>query len=279
MLLGSLAFSVMAALTHALGDTFDWRLIASVRTFLAMSFAAGLTLAAGQKLVFFRPGTLWVRSIAGSVSLVCTFYALTKLPVADVLTLTNVFPIWVAMLSWPVLGELPGKEAWGAIAIAMAGVALVEKPHLDSEGLPGLLALVSSFSTAISMLGLHRLQAVDPRAIVTHFSAVALAVCIASLALFPNPDTFSLTAGDVAMLLGVGIAATIGQVFLTKAFAAGPPARVSVVALTQVVFAMGFDIVLWHHAFSLTTLAGMALVMAPVAWLLFSQSRLPRFSE
>jgi len=77
----------------------------------------------------------------------------------------------------------------------------------------------------------------------------------------------------------VGIAATIGQVFLTKAFAAGPPARVSVVALTQVVFAMGFDIVLWHHAFSLTTLAGMARVMAPVAWLLFSQSRLPGFSE
>jgi drug/metabolite transporter (DMT)-like permease len=273
MLFGAIAFSVMAALTHALGETCDWRIIAAIRTGLALLFATLLTLHSGEKLVVWRPRTLWIRSIAGSVSLVCTFFALTRLPVADVLTLTNVFPIWVALLSWPLLGELPAREAWIAIAVALMGVVLVEQPHLDDDRLPALLALLSSFSTAISMLGLHRLQGVDPRAIVAHFSAVALIVCLTSLAIFPNTALASshFDNRSLVMLLGVGLMATIGQLFLTKAFAAGPPAKVSVVALTQVGFAMLFDVLVWHHEFSAMTLVGMVLVMAPTAWLVVSQ--------
>jgi drug/metabolite transporter (DMT)-like permease len=41
------------------------------------------------------------------VSLVCGFYALARMPVADVLTLTNMFPVWVAVLSWPILRIVP----------------------------------------------------------------------------------------------------------------------------------------------------------------------------
>ncbi len=275
MLFGAMAFSVMAALTHALGETCDWQIIAAIRTGLALVFATVLTLQAGKRLVVWQPRTLWIRSIAGSVSLVCTFFALTRLPVADVLTLTNVFPIWVALLSWPLLGEIPAKEAWIAIAVALVGVVLVEQPHLDDDKWPALLALLSSVSTAISMLGLHRLQGVDPRAIVAHFSAVALIVCLASLAIFPNTALARshFDNNSLAMLLGVGLTATIGQLFLTKAFAAGPPAKVSVVALTQVGFAMIFDAVVWRHSFSAITLLGMVLVMAPTAWLVVSQGR------
>ena len=268
-------FRSWRALTHALGETCDWQIIAAIRTGLALIFATLLTLHAGARLVVWRPRTLWIRSIAGSVSLVCTFFALTRLPVADVLTLTNVFPIWVAILSWPLVGEVPAKETWMAITVALIGVVLVEQPHLDDDKLPALLALLSSFSTAISMLGLHRLHNVDPRAIVAHFSAVALIVCLASLAIFPNTalasSHFDYT--SLTMLLGVGLSATIGQLFLTKAFAAGPPAKVSVVALTQVGFAMIFDAVVWRHSFSVITLVGMVLVMAPTAWLVVSQGR------
>jgi len=278
MLFGAMAFSVMAALIHALGPRFDWQVIAATRAGLSFVLAAGLTLHAGSKLVLWNPRTLWVRSIFGSISMICTFFALTRLPVADVLTLTNVFPVWVAVLSWPLLGELPGREAWIAIAIALVGVVLVQQPHMHTARLPAMVALGSSFCTAISMLGLHRMQGVDPRAIVTHFSGVAFFACLASWWIFPNQAIAS--DGDITfqgssllMLLAVGIFATTGQIFLTKAFAAGPPAKVSVVALTQVGFGMLFDILVWQHAFHWTTLLGMALVTAPTAWLLISQGR------
>jgi drug/metabolite transporter (DMT)-like permease len=111
---------------------------------------------------------------------------------------------------------------------------------------------------------------IDPRAIVVHFSAVALLFCLASLFLFDRaPDLPGVLAGPAPwMLLGVGLTATAGQLLLTRAFAAGPPARVSVIALTQVVFAMAFDVFLWERSFNPLTLVGIVLVLAPTGWLM-----------
>jgi drug/metabolite transporter (DMT)-like permease len=276
MLAGSLAFSAMAALARGLEGRCDWELVATVRAGLACLFATILTLRAGAKLVFFRPRILWLRSIAGTVSMICTFYPLLHLPISDVLTLTNMFPIWVALLSWPLAGERPTADAWIAIAIGLVGVLLVAQPHFaQDEPFPAMVALLASFSTAVAMLGLHRLKAVDPRAIVAHFSGVAFVTCLTILLLDPTDSwgNAKLETTTLLMLGSVGVCATVGQLFLTKAFAAGPPARVSVVALTQVGFAMLFDMVFWNRSFGLLSLLGTALVIAPTGWLLFTQRR------
>jgi drug/metabolite transporter (DMT)-like permease len=276
MLLGSLAFSVMATLAHALAGQCDWELVATVRAGLALLFSAGLALEAGAKLVFLRPRVLWMRSLAGTMSLVCTFYALPRLPISDVLTLTNMFPLWVALLSWPVLGARPTVSTWVAIVVGIAGVVLVTQPHVaEARLLPAGVAVAASLSTSVAMLGLHRLGGVDPRAIVAHFSGVSLAVCLAILALDPAESLAEshFEPASLALLGGVGVCATIGQLFLTKAFSTGTPARVSVVALSQVVFAMIFDAVIWRYEFGALSLFGIALVMAPTAWLLLAPRR------
>src|SRR5439155_4976610 len=69
------------------------------------------------------------------------------------------------------------------------------------------------------------------------------------------------------MLLGVGGTATLGQLLLTRAFTSGPPAKISVIGLTQIVFAMGLEIVVEDRSFNAATLFGMGLVIVPSAWL------------
>lgn len=281
MLTGAFAFACMAALAHGLHARCDWQTIALARAALAMVFAAALARAAGVRLVLWRPRTLWIRSIAGSISMLCTFYALPRLPVGDVLTLSNVFPVWVALLSWPVLHEKPSGAVWLAIACALAGVALVafveqpQQPHLEPENVAALIVLAGSFSTAVAMIGLHRLAEVDVRAVVVHFSGVAALFCVAALAFFPTTHTSGSLrdATTLLMLLGVGVAATVGQLFLTKAFAAGNPAKVSVVALAQIAFAILFDVVFWGRPLTAVTLAGTALVVCPTAWLMWKESQ------
>lgn len=277
MLCAALAFAAMGTLGHASAKYCDWRVVALARTSLALFFALLLAAAARARLAIWQPRTLWVRSLAGSVSLVCTFYALSRLPVADVLTLTNIFPIWVALLSWPLLGAWPSRPTWIAVASGVAGVILIQQPHW-AEARPDrverlfatLAALVASFSSAMAMIGLHRVRGVDIRAIVVHFSAVATVVCLALLFL-PGERLIrdsGLSGAAWAMLLGVGVSATIGQVFLTKAFSAGPPARISVIGLSQVGFGMCFDMLFWGRTFDASTLLGMTLLVAPTAWLL-----------
>jgi drug/metabolite transporter (DMT)-like permease len=101
---------------------------------------------------------------------------------------------------------------------------------------------------------------------------VALAFCLVALCLPPAPAAFDSSADvlpiTLGVLLAVGISATVGQLFLTKAFAVGPPARVSVVALSQVVFGVAFDLWLWQRTLELMTLLGILLVMIPTVWVL-----------
>ncbi|HEX5105597.1 MAG TPA: DMT family transporter [Pirellulaceae bacterium] len=280
MLLGAASFSVMAALTAGLRDQCDWQWIAIARTGLAMIFAASLAVGGGARLVFFRPARLWMRSLAGSISLVCGFYAMTHYPVSEVLTLTNMFPLWVAVLSWPLLGQSPPLDIWPAMLVSLVGIVLMQQPDFQGHStyLPIGAAVVSSLTSAVAMIGLHQIKQIDPRAIVAHFSAVALAASVAALFVFPTSRPLALDLKTGGLLLGVGVSATIGQLFLTKAFAAGPPARVSVVALAQVGFTMLLEIAFWHRPFGMLTLVGIALVVAPTAWTLLRSAGRPRLA-
>jgi len=294
MLCGATSFAVMAALTRALRDECDWQWIAIARTGLAMVFAATLAAGGGAKLVFFRPRKLWMRSLAGSVSLVCGFYAMTHYPVSEVLTLTNMFPLWVAVLSWPLLGESPPLDVWPAVIIGVFGIVLMQQPEFAAtagmlpgadklpsfaDRLPGYIAIgaaiISSFTSAIALIGLHQVKELDPRAIVAHFSAVALAACVAALFVFPTTRPIVFEPKTLVLLVGVGLSATIGQLFLTKAFAAGPPARISVVGLAQVGITMLLEMAFWQRSFGGLTLLGIALVIAPTAWTLLRSGNRP----
>jgi drug/metabolite transporter (DMT)-like permease len=268
MLSGAASFAVMAVLAVSLKDQVDWQWIAIARTGLAMTFAALMAIAARKQLVFLRPRKLWMRSIAGSISLVCGFYAMTHYPVSEVLTLTNMFPLWVAILSLPLLGEWPSVDVWPAVLIGLVGVVLIQQPQFGGGQVAVAAAILSSFTSAVALIGLHQVRELDPRAVVVHFSGVALACCVAALWVFPTTRQLSLDLRTVMLLLGVGVSATIGQLLLTMAFAAGPPARISVVGLSQVGFTMLLEMAIWHRSFSGVTLVGIGLVIAPTAWTL-----------
>jgi drug/metabolite transporter (DMT)-like permease len=275
MLLSSLAFAVMVACAHALRSQCDWQVIVLVRAALQLAFALVLAWLGGVRLAFWPPRQLWVRSVGGSIAMVCQFYAYTRLPMADVLTLANMFPIWVALLSWPLVRRVPSASVWLAAVTGILGVVLIQQPRLADGSLAAGLALASSVFTAVAMIALHQLRDLDARAVIVHFSAVALVFCFAALFLFDRPyaafDVWDAPA--LLLLLGVGTAAVTGQLLLTKAYALGDAARVSVVGLTQIVFALAFDVLLFEHTFDAVALLGMALVVTPTAWLMLARER------
>ncbi len=275
MLCGCVSFAWMSKFAHFLGPTCDWRLIALSRSFLAFTFAFALARLCGARLVLWRPGILWVRSCAGSISLLCTFFALTCLPTSEVLTLTNTFPIWVAVLSWPLLQERPSLSVWLSASCGVLGIVLMQGPRFDSGDygrIAALLALGAAFCSAVAMLGLNRLKGIEPWAIVAHFSAVATLFVLVSCFTCTPPSFQQISEGNnLLLLLGVGITATVGQLCLTYAFTRGEPAKVSVIGLSQVVFAVGLDLCFDPAPFHEMTLAGMALVVAPTAWVMMSR--------
>ncbi len=268
MLCGALAFATMGAFTFALGGRCHWLLIALVRAVFMFGLSVLLARARGIRLVVWEPRTLWVRSLAGSFSLVCNFYALTKLPVADVLTLTNTYPLWIILLTAVVMNLPPTFAEVVGVLSGLAGVALIQQPHLGGDGLAAGVALLSSVSTAVAMLGLHRLRHIQAPAIVAHFAGVASLVALIGIGLFLRHGSFGPRVGAPLtwlLLLGVAVSGTIGQFCLTKAYTDGAPNEVSIVALSQVIFALGFDVLIWGRTLTAWSLLGFALVLGPTA--------------
>jgi drug/metabolite transporter (DMT)-like permease len=273
MLLSAVAFSVMAICTRALAPTCNWQVIAIFRTGLAMLFAALLAYRAGARFVVFKPDILWMRSLAGSISLICGFYAMTHHHVSDVVVLANMYPLWVAVLSWPLLGEIPPIEVWVAILLCIGGLCLMQPPTAIDGQWAYAAAVLSSFTSGIALIGLHQLKDLDPRAIVTHFSGVALIMSIvASVAVEPTKP-YEFDWQTVLLLVGVGASATVGQLLLTKAFTAGNAARVSVIGLSQVAIVMLLEWLIWGRTFTPQTLCGMALVVAPTGWMMLRRGK------
>jgi drug/metabolite transporter (DMT)-like permease len=293
MLSGCFWFSVMGLSAHALGPLCDWQVVAVARSALATVFAFLAACVVGARLAFLGPRVLWIRSIAGSCSMVATFYALTRLPVSDVLTLQNTSPIWVALLSWPLAGERPTWAVWGAVACSVTGVVLTQQPDLLFGGgvtaaadqplylglsLPAWSALAASVFTACAMLGLNRIGGVSSLGVVVHFSGVATIFCGMAYFLFDHTTGIDRLRDPevLGLLLVVGATATVGQIFLTLAFRSGSPTKVSVVGLSQVVMVMLFEAAIGWKTVTATTIVGTALVLGPTAWLMARETQKTR---
>jgi drug/metabolite transporter (DMT)-like permease len=129
------------------------------------------------------------------------------------------------------------------------------------------------------MLGLNRLQHLDARAIVVHFSGVA-SLATGLFTLVTHRADYSAQLSDppvLFLLLSVGLAGVAGQIGMTRAFAQGQASRISVIALSQILFGLGFDMLFWQRAVNAVSLFGMALVIVPAGWLILG--RTPRESQ
>ncbi|MGH9803210.1 MAG: DMT family transporter [Blastocatellia bacterium] len=274
MLWASLAFAIMAAVSHLVGERCDWQLVVVARAAVAFVFAFIIAKLFNVKLVLFGSRTLWVRSLAGSTGMIFNFYALAHLPVSDTLTLMNTAPIWVTLLLWLVFKQRPTAGISLAVLVSVIGIALIQRPHFQNGKFACLMALCGAFCVSIAMLGLNRLQHIDPRAIVVHFSGVA-SIATTLFLLLTNRKDYSAQLSDkyvLSLLILVGLAGVAGQIGMTMAFAKGHASQISVVALSQILFGLIFDVIFRNHAVNALSLLGMVMVIVPTAWLILSKT-------
>ena len=283
MLIGSIFFAAMGLFTESLANEYSFAWIAAIRSAIATVLAATLVIYHRASFAVFRPASLWMRSLAGCAAMLCIFFAMTHFDVAVVLSLTSMYPIWVAVLGWPLLGHWPTRDTWIALAISTAGMWLIYSSatggsfdiHRHAHYMPQVaipLAALASMLSAVALIGLHRVKELDPRAVVTHFSAVSTAICFLAWTVFPQGQLYTPRGIDSSWrLLAVGVTAMFGQLFLTKAFSAGRPARISVIGLSQVAVAAGYKWVVEGHVPSTVGCIGMLMVLGATTWVMLRQ--------
>jgi drug/metabolite transporter (DMT)-like permease len=284
MLASAFTFATMSACAHGLKDRCDWRMVIIARSGLAFLFTLIIARVQQAPLVWPGPKTLWMRSIAGSLGMLCAFYTLTHMPISGAMTLQNSYPFWIALLSWPILGIRPSRTVWIALLCGIIGVALIAQTysdpsaHFDNQEFATVIAILASVLTSIVMFGLHHLAHVHPLAIAVHFAGIATVTCIGYtwLTSWSKPVSWAGAAEPMTLLLlfAVGALATLGQILMTSAFQKGQPDRLSTIALSQSVFALVYDCLIWQHPLSVGLVFGMVLILTPACWLAAHRPRI-----
>lgn len=274
MLLSALCFASMGALSHDVAACSDWLGVVFARAFTNFLFVAGLALVTSKPLVVFSaPKHLWIRSITGTCSMLGTFYAYTHLPVAESISITNTTPIWMALLVYCVTRAGLSPSIWAGVASGTIGVVLVQQPQFEQAGFAILVGLGGALFGAIAVYNLHLVKKLHPTTIVAHFSMIASTVSfIAMLLSFcVVPREADWTWQVLVKLVGVGALGTVGQLSMTRGFMAGDPTINAIVALAQVAFGVGFDILIWDRSFDMASIIGIILITSPTVFFVAEQ--------
>jgi len=268
MSVSALLFAGMNLTAHVAGAHVPWSHIATTRA--AVGVVVAVAVARARRVPFITRATpaMWLRSIFGTISMVCTFFALASphLPLGDAVTLVSLSPLFVAVLAPLVLRERSGRRILLALPISVAGVLLVLRPPVlfggaaaDPQALfPGAVALTSSLSAAFAMMMLRRIgDRETPESVVFHFSATAAAfLFVVSLPTLSAPS-----ARDAAAMAAAGLCGGLGQIAMTRAYALEKAARVGPFTYISVVASTVLGAIGLHEWPSGAAILGMALVI------------------
>ena len=169
-----------------------WPEVAASRALFGALTAASVGALRGKSLRVVHQRAAWMRSLFGTTALLIGFYAVStqSVPLGDIVTLGATSPVFIALLSAPLLGEHVGGRVWVSVPLAFAGVALVVQPSLHVALPIAGVVTVGAFASALAMIWLRKLGPGESgEAVVLHFSLVSAgAALLLSLPVLRAPD-------------------------------------------------------------------------------------------
>jgi drug/metabolite transporter (DMT)-like permease len=206
-----------------------------------------------------RLGGHVLRAAFGLTAMYCFFFALARLHLAEAMLLNYSTPLFIPLIAWAWLGERPPGAVWLAVAVGFAGVALILKPGFGLLTWAGLVGLLAGLFAALAMTNIRRISETEPVSrIVLYFALLGTAVSA-----LPLPWAWQTPSWhDAGLMLGAGLFATLGQLWLTRAYSLAPAARVGSLVYSAVVFAALLGWLLWDERPDLLSVLGMLLVVA-----------------
>ncbi len=234
ILVTEVMFAVMRIATRwGADDASGWE-IGGVRFLGGALVAYGLGRARGVPLKVGDQKNAWLRSIFGTLNASAVFLALgsKRIAVGDTTTLTATAPLFVALLSGPVLGERVSPRVVAGATLGFVGVTILSGPALHVSGDLALALLLGAFSYALAILRLRRMGPHESsEAIALHMSLVAgVTMLLISLPRFVLPTPRAL--GAIALAAAAG---GLGQITMSRAYGLGRAANLSAVSYSGVV--------------------------------------------
>lgn len=259
--LAELAFAIMRVATRAGAGDLPWAEIGAARFFGGAIVAIVSARLNHKALVVGDRKNAWLRAAFGTGGALTLFYALgeNRIAVGDATTLYATSPLWVAVLSGPVLREKVSPAVWGGVVLGFAGVAVLMGANLSWGGPVGALVLVGALSYALALLRLRRLGPHESsEAIALHMSLFAGV----TLLLVALPHLRPVRPSAYWPLGVAALSGGLGQVFVGRAYARAEASRLAAFGYMGIVFTYLLEVVLFARTPQWHQVLGALMVMA-----------------
>ncbi|HSP98756.1 MAG TPA: DMT family transporter [Candidatus Dormibacteraeota bacterium] len=262
ILCGSVLLGAMAVAVRVATRTMDAGQVAFAR-FLG-SFLILLALRGGRSL---RPrGTVppvLLRGLFGGGAILLYYRAIESAGAGLATLLHCTYPIWTTVIATTVLGERFDARLAAALALFIAGIAVVVAPGADlsqATTIGSLYALTASMLAGAAVSTARQLRAVESAYLVTtYFMAVGAALTAPALLRGLPPISGQL----VVILMIIVLTSVAGQLLLHLGLGFAPAIQASLAAATAVVSATAFaGLLLGEHLDPHTLLGAGVLVVA-----------------
>lgn len=270
----ALGFAVMFALLKAAGPRFPTVQLVFFRSaFAFLPFLPVFVRSGVAALRTRRPGIHALRALFGVTSMACNFYALVRIPLADLTATQFAMPLFLTLLSMPLLGESVGWRRLTATAVGFVGVLLILRPGGEGVDWVYLVALTGAFLYALVAVTIRRLGTTDPA--ITTFFYFTLACTLSSGLLLPFVWVTP-TAAELLLLVLAGVAGGLAQYAMVDAYRHAPATIVAPFDYTQIVWATLFGIMLFAEIPDGWVIAGALVVAGSGLYIWHRESTLAR---
>lgn len=227
-----------------------------------------------------HPGLLRTRSpklqIARSLLLVgstaLNFLGLRWLQLDEALSIIFTFPLLVAIISGPMLGEWIGWRRWTAIGFGFVGVLLITRPGLGGMHPAALFTFGATICYGFYAVITRIVSRVD-----SNQTSLFYANFIGALVMLPViPVVWQPPVDWVVALLMVmiGVLGSTGHYFLIAGHKLAPASVLSPFVYTQLIWVIIFGYLVFGQVPNSWTIAGAAIVIASGLYLLYRERKL-----
>ncbi|MBD8924964.1 MAG: DMT family transporter [[Eubacterium] rectale] len=213
----------------------------------------------GFKIKKSRWRDLFLRSFFGTMGLICNFYAVDRLAIADANILNKLSPFFAIIMSYFILKEKANKTEWLCVVVAFIGALFVVKPSMDMQFVNAMIGMLGGFGAGVAYTFVRKLGKAGERGpvIVMCFSVFSCIVTAPFLIIGAKPMSLY----QIVMLLLAGAAATGGQLSITKAYTKAPAKEISVFDYSQVVFAAALGLVFLGQIPDIMSIIGYVIII------------------
>jgi len=260
MILASIFFALLAVMVRKLSQelpTFEILFFQCLPSIILMPFLLRknkiVLIGKNKFALFFRGGFSFF-------SLVFYYYALQKMNIASAVTLLQLSPFFIIILSALFLKEKISKFQIPITILAFSGALLIIKPGFGFNYLPAIFCVLAALFGSSGQALVRHLRLTDHPFVVMNYLFIIMAFLSLSFQLLS--DNFVIP--EISMILDLiilGLIYFFGQLSLTLAYFHLPASLVSLYKYSQIIFAIILGFIFFYELPDIFSLLGAIIIV------------------